>query len=88
MMTMKAPQYPTTAEAKDLIQWLFSETTQYDETLEAGRRRNEVTEALLNWAKSPLDKKPYVGLKSGNVNATLSEDAKKLKLALKQQTTN
>jgi hypothetical protein len=85
---MKAPQYPTTTEAKDLIQWLFSETTQYDESLEAAHLRNQATKALVNWAKSPLDTKRYVGLTSGNVNATLSEDAKKLKLALKQQTTN
>ena len=85
---MKAPLYPTTAEAKNLIQWLFSTETQYDETLEVGRRRNEVTKALLNWAKSPLDKKPYVGLRSGNTSGKLSENAKKLKLALKQQTTN
>lgn len=84
---MKTPQYPTTAEAKDLIQWLFSTETQYDETLEAGRRRNEVTKALLNWAKSPLDTKPYVGLRSGNTSGKLSADAMKLKLALKQQTT-
>lgn len=51
-----AKYYPTTEEAKDLIQWLFSTETQYDETLEAGRRRNEATKALLNWAKNPLDK--------------------------------
>jgi hypothetical protein len=88
MTTMKTPQYPTTEEAKDLIQWFFSTETQYDETIEAGQRRNEVTKALLNWAKKPVDTKRYVGLRSGNTSATLSEDAKKLKLALKQQTTN
>jgi len=83
---MNIPNYPTTAEAKGLIQWLFSEHTQYDESIEATHLRNQATKALVNWAKSPLDTKPYVGLRSGNVNVTLSEDAKKLKLALKQQT--
>ena len=88
MTTMKIPQHPTTEEAKDLIQWLFSETTQYDESIQNSKDIVNVQKALLNWAKNPIDTKRYVGLRSGNTSATLSEDAKKLKLALKQQTTN
>lgn len=55
-MTTTTEVYLTTEEAKDLIQWLYSTETQYDETLEAGRRRNEATKALLHWAKNSLDK--------------------------------
>ena len=55
---MKIPQYPTTSEAKEIIQWLYSTETQYDETLEAGRKRVAAEKALLHWAKNPLDKYP------------------------------
>lgn len=79
---------PTTQEAKDLILWLYSMDVQCDETPAMGRRRYEAVCALKAWAEKPLDKKPYVGLRSGNTSGKLSEDAKKLKLALKQQTTN
>jgi hypothetical protein len=61
---MKIPRYPTTSEAKEIIQWLYSTETQYDETLEAGRNRVAAEKALLHWAvmtsrrykKNPLDK--------------------------------
>jgi hypothetical protein len=80
-MTMKTP---TTQEAKDLILWLYSTDTQHDETPATGRRRYEAVCALKAWAEKPLDTKNQIGLRSGNVNVTLSKDAKKLKLALKQ----
>jgi hypothetical protein len=48
---------PTTQEAKEMIQWLFSTETQYDETFEAAKRRNEVTAALVQWAKNSIDTK-------------------------------
>lgn len=79
---------PTTQEAKDLIRWLYSMDVQHDETPAVARRRYEAVRALRAWAEKPLDTKPPVGLRSGNTSGKLSNDAKKLKLALKQLTTN
>jgi hypothetical protein len=53
---MKIPKYPTTSEAKEIIRWLYSTETQYDESIEAGHKRIEAEKALLHWAKNPLDK--------------------------------
>lgn len=57
---------PTTQEAKDLIRWLYSTETQYDESLETGRKRVAAEKALLAWAKKPLDNSRYNPLRSGN----------------------
>jgi hypothetical protein len=42
---------PTTQEAREMIQWLFSTETQHDETPAIAKRRNEVTATLLHWAR-------------------------------------
>lgn len=42
---------PTTQEVREMILWLFSTETQYDETPAMAKRRYEVTNALLHWAR-------------------------------------